>query len=172
MTKADVKVWADKVGMSKEDLEKLESKYDVEKMTDVVERSSNPDEALKAIHELYPDIDATELKKQYDFYSDQFNASEEKLDKPMELTDNELENVAGGAASWWSRNWKKLIVGLAIAVAGVALGVGLGLGGIVAVKTAVMIGIGGAAAGAAIGSMVIGDNGKVNINEQDWRTGK
>ena len=172
MTKADVKIWADKVGMSKEVLEKLESKYDVEKMTDVVERSSNPDEAIKAIHELYPDIDATELKKQYDFYEAQFNASEEKLDKPMELTDGELENVAGGAANWWSRNWKKFVVGLAIAVAGVLLGGGLGLAGVVGVGKAIMIGVAGLGVAAGVSGMAMGENGKVNINEEDWRTGK
>ena len=112
---------------------------DAEKLTDAVEKSKSPKEAFAAISKVCPSVDAKGLEKVYEFYAVQFVASYEEANgktknassKVMKLTEGELEQVAGGAGSvgdWLGKNWKSLLVGVAIfAVAAVGCAIAGGV---------------------------------------------
>ncbi len=136
MTKNEFKSICEQGGVSKEAIKKIQEEYDVDKMTKAVESARTPKEAMEALHKLYPTLDVKEMKAQYEFYEEQSRElsgrkKEKKLSKPMELTTDELEHVAGGASSWISKNWKKLLIGIAAALAVVLVvtGVGAAVGG-------------------------------------------
>ena len=131
MTNAQMKEALEKAGVKAADVSKVASKFDAEKITKAVESAATPDEAIKAVASLYPEINAKELKKQYDFYAEQLKdgiPDSVKAKAPMELSEDELENVAGGSAvgDWFAKNWKVLVVGLAV---GIAASIGLSFAG-------------------------------------------
>ena len=127
MTNPEMEAILTKGGISAEDVEKISGKFDVEKITEIVEASSSPKDAFEAIHSFYPELEVEKLQKQCNFVMEQVEAAmkDHKQNEPVELTEDELENVAGGGlfdsiGGWFKDNWKKVAVGAAIAV-GVAL---------------------------------------------------
>ena len=59
--------------------------------------------------------------------------NEQKHNEPMELTEDELDNVAGGGffdsvGSWFKNNWKAVAVGAAIVVGTALICTGIGAG--------------------------------------------
>ena len=150
-------------GLSSEDIKNFQNKFDAEKITEVVNNASCASEAFKAINELYPDLKVEELKKQSDFMMGQIAAAVEEAKKkgPVELSTEELENVAGGGffsdvGNWFKNNWKTILVGAAVVVA-VAAASALTAGAFCAVVGGVCISMSGAGtflAGAAFGASV------------------
>ncbi len=128
MTNEEMKMALAKDGLTAADIEKISEKYDAEKITEIVEAASTPKEAFAAIHAFYPELEVEALQKQCDFVMEQVEAAmnEQKQNVPMELTEEELDNVAGGGffdsvGSWFKKNWKQVAVGAALIVAGTAL---------------------------------------------------
>ena len=147
MTKAELRNMCKAAGLNDEAMKKLEAEYDIEKMTKTVESAHTPKEAMEALHKLYPSLDVKEMQEQYEFYEAQSRElskgkKEKKLSKPMELTTDELEHVAGGAPSWISKNWKKLVIGIAAALCAVLIGTGIGAGLGAAAGTGIIGGLG------------------------------
>ena len=128
MTNEEMKMEFAKSGVAEADIEKISEKYDAEKITELVEAANTPEEAFTAIHAFYPELEVEALQKQCDFVKEQVEAAmnEQKQNVPMELTEEELDNVAGGGffdsvGSWFKKNWKQVAVGAALIVAGTAL---------------------------------------------------
>ena len=128
MTNEEMKMEFAKSGVAEADIEKISEKYDAEKITELVEAANTPEEAFTAIHAFYPELEVEALQKQCDFVKEQVEAAmnEQKQNVPMELTEEELDNVAGGGffdsvGSWFKKNWKQVTVGAALIVAGTAL---------------------------------------------------
>ena len=160
-----------KTGVATADIEKISDKFDAEKITEIVEDSSNPKEAFEALHAFYPELEVEAMQKQCDFVVEQLEAAmkEKKQGEPMELTEDELENVAGGGwfSDWFnglSSGWKKVVVGAAIVVGAalVCTGVGAAIGSQIVVAgtmvgteiVAVTMAGTGAAMGAVAGTML------------------
>ncbi len=168
MTNAEMVKAFSEAGLKAADLKKIEKKVDAEKITKAVESAATLEDGIKAVCKLHPELNANELKKQMDFYAGQISGESSKKSKkkaPMELTVDELEHVAGGSAvgDWFSKNWKVLLVGLAV---GVVASIGLSFAGAaigakavsgVAVATAATHGLAvnaAVAAGISTGSMI------------------
>lgn len=165
MTNAELKKIMEGSGLSAEEISKFQAKFDAEKITETVENASCASEAFKALHELYPELEIENLKKQCDFMMGQIAAAVEESKKkgPVELSNEELENVAGGGifsdiGNWFKNNWKTILVGAAVLVACaavVALTMGAGgalIGGVGAVIYGTDTFLAGAAFGASIGA--------------------
>ncbi|WP_407429507.1 ComC/BlpC family leader-containing pheromone/bacteriocin [Treponema sp.] len=127
MTNEEMKMTLAQNGIAQAEIEKISGKFDAEKITEIVEGASNPKEAFEALHTFYPELEVEKLQKQCDFVMEQVEAAmkEQKKNEPEELTEDELENVAGGGffssiGNWFKDNWKKVAIGAAVAV-GVAL---------------------------------------------------
>ncbi len=160
MTNTELKTILETKGFSTTDLEKIDTCCDAEKITEVVESSNSPKEAFEKIHELYPEIEVAEMEKELDFIQDQLEASwkKAKSEGELELSENELDMVAGGGFfSWMEDNWKNLVLaaGISLVCAGTLASFGLLAG------TAVAIGIGASASmgtagivGASIGAVI------------------
>lgn len=137
MTNEEMKEMLVKGGATVADVEKAQEKFDADKITEIVEAANSPKEAFENLHAFYPELEVEKLQEQCDFIMEQVEASlkEEKSTEPMELTEDELENVAGGGfwgsvGNWFKKNWKAVAIGAAVAV-GVALiatGVGAAVG--------------------------------------------
>lgn len=163
MTKEELKITLEENGFSAENIEKIQNKYDVEKITEIVDGCSSPKEAFEAIHNAYPDIAVEELKKTCDFTMEQIAAAmkEKKPEGLVELTMDELENVAGGGVfdaigDFFKNNWKKILIGAAIVVGVAALGAvtfGVGMAGMGALMAVVEGGMAVGAAAAAGGTV-------------------
>ncbi len=128
-------------GLTVADIEKFSEKFDTEKITEIVEKSANPNEAFEALHVFYPELEVENLQKQCDFVMEQVEAAlkEKKNTGAMELTEEELDNVAGGGwfsdvGNWFKNNWKAVAVGAAIVVGSalVCTGVGAVVGAVIA----------------------------------------
>ena len=167
MTNEEMKEILVKGGASVADVEKAQERFDADKITEIVEAANSPEEAFENLHTFYPELEVKKLQEQCDFIMEQVEASfkEQKQAEPMELTEDELENVAGGGfwgsvGNWFKKNWKTV----AIVAAGVVIGaVTCGAGGAVIaamdvgttiamqVGCAVGLGITGGIAGGIIG---------------------
>lgn len=144
MTNAEMAKAFSEAGLKAADLKKIEKKVDAEKITKAVETAATLEDGIKAVCKLHPELNANELKKQMDFYAGQISGESSKKSKkkaPMELTVDELEHVAGGSAvgDWFSKNWKVLLVGLAV---GITASIGLGFVGAAIGSTAAATGSG------------------------------
>ena len=133
MTNAEVRETFGKMGLSAEDTDKVLERFDAEKITEIVEGTNSPDEAFEAIHKAYPELEAGKMKEQLDFIREQMEAAakEHKEKNPVELTEGELEKVAGGGfwgdvGAWFKKNWKAVAVGAAIVVGAALIGTGIG----------------------------------------------
>ena len=100
MTNEEMKMEFAKSGVAEAEIEKISEKYDAEKITELVEAANTPEEAFTAIHAFYPELEVEALQKQCDFVMEQveaaMNEQKQKQNVPMELTEEELDNVAGG----------------------------------------------------------------------------
>ncbi len=136
MTKTEVKKIFKRSNLSEKDSQAFLERFDIEKITEVVERSHTKKSAMKAVNAMYPELDIKEMQKMLDFYESQRKGAAAKPAvknaAPIELTMEELGYVAGGSGNWLDRNWKKLLVGailaigvgiLTFATAGAAVGV-------------------------------------------------
>ena len=135
MTNEEMKRALAQSGMATAEIEKVSDKYDAEKITELVETANTPEEAFAAIHAFYPELEVEALQKQCDFVKEQVEAAlnEQKHNEPMELTEDELDNVAGGGffdsvGSWFKNNWKAVAVGAAIVVGTALICTGIGAG--------------------------------------------
>ena len=135
MTNEEMKMALAKDGLTAVDIEKISEKYNAEKITELVETANTPEEAFAAIHAFYPELEVEALQKQCDFVKEQVEAvlNEQKHNEPMELTEDELDNVAGGGffdsvGSWFKNNWKAVAVGAAIVVGTALICTGIGAG--------------------------------------------
>ena len=126
MTNEEMKMAFAKSGVAEADIEKISDKFDAGKITEIVEAANTPKEALEALHAFYPELEVEALQKQCDFVKEQveaaINEQKQKQNVPMELTEEELDNVAGGGffdsvGSWFKNNWKKILIGIGVAVA-------------------------------------------------------
>ena len=133
MTNAELKEAFGKIGVSAEDTNKVLERFDAEKISEIVEETNTPEEAFEAIHKAYPELEVEKMKEQVNFFRDQLEtaAKEYKEKKPIELTEGELENVAGGGfwgdvGDWFKKNWKAIAVGAAIVVGAALIGTGIG----------------------------------------------
>ncbi|MBQ1661182.1 MAG: hypothetical protein II054_01650 [Treponema sp.] len=170
MTNEEMKEMLVKGGASVADVEKAQERFDADKITEIVEAANSPEEAFENLHAFYPELEVKKLQEQCDFIMEQVEASfkEHKQNEPMELTESELEMVAGGGfwgsvGNWFKKNWKTV----AIVAAGVVIGaVTCGAGGAVIaamdvatttamqVGCAVGLGITGGIAGGIIGHKI------------------
>ena len=120
MTNAELKKIMEGSGLSAEEISKFQAKFDAEKITEIVESSSTPKEAFKNLHSFYPEIETQKLQDQMDFVQGQIEAATNGHNncKTIELTENELSMVSGGGlGSWFKNNWKKILIGIGVAVA-------------------------------------------------------
>lgn len=163
MTNTEVRKILEKNGLSAQEIKLLQDKFDFEKINDTVKKASNPSEAFEALHKLYPELKVEKLKNQSNFMMSQISAAvdEVKQKGPMELSQEELENVAGGGifsdiGNWFSNHWKEILVGAAIIVAGAAVtSLTLGAGGaLISGVLSVVMGTDTFLAGAAFGASV------------------
>ena len=120
MTKTEVKNIFKRSNLSEKDSQAFLERFDIEKITEVVERSHTRKSAMKAVNAMYPELEIKEMQKMLDFYeSQQKGAAAKPAVKnaaPIELTMEELGYVAGGSGNWFEKNWKKLLVGAILAV--------------------------------------------------------
>ena len=135
MTNEEMKRALANGGVSTADIEKVSDRFDAEKLTELVETANTPEEAFAALHAVYPELEVESLQKQCDFVKEQVEAAlnEQKHNEPMELTEDELDNVAGGGffdsvGSWFKNNWKAVAVGAAIVVGTALICTGIGAG--------------------------------------------
>ena len=148
MTNAEMKTVLANAGVAETEIEKVSEKFDVEKITEIVETASTPKEAFENLHAFYPELEVEKLQEQMDFVQNQFEAAVNGQNKgeTVELTEKELDMVSGGGiGSWFKNNWKKIAIGAAIVV-GTALictGIGAAVGGAIGgAVTAVLGGTG------------------------------
>ena len=156
MTNEEMKNGLSKAGIATADIEKFTSKYDAEKITEIVENASSPKEAFENLHAFYPELKVEDLQKHCDFIADQLNINQ-KIDpeEKIELTEEELENVSGGGWKELNYGWKMLIVGAALSVlfAGVGIAMSASAGSFAATAAAgtagkalafdILLGVGG-----------------------------
>ncbi len=137
MTKNELRKCLNDAGMKDEMVNRLEDRFDVEEISRLVDEANTQDQAFEAIHRLYPELKVEALKKQCDFYREEFEKTfkEDRGQNKVELSDDELANIAGGSffssiGNWFQDNWKAVAIGAAVVV-GVALictGVGAAIG--------------------------------------------
>lgn len=125
MTNEEMKTILRKNNVSQADIEKISAKYDAEKITELVESASTQEEALKLVHDLYPELEIAKLEETMGFFREQLEIALNDQERKIELSLEELEKVAGGgffddAGAFFKNNWKALLIGTAIVV-GVAL---------------------------------------------------
>ena len=96
------------------------AKIDFDKILEIIDKSSNIEELTKAMKDSFVDFDDENFKKVVAEYKDEGNEA-------IDLSDDDLESVAGGSlGSWMSENKDWLIP--------VAVVVGIGVTGFVAGK--------------------------------------
>ena len=136
MTNLEMKKLLERTGASESEIEEISQRFQVEKISEIVEAASNPVEAFTALHDFYPELEVTKLQEQMDFIQGQVEAAVKGKDKKqvMELTEEELSCVNGGGLfSWVKDNWKAIAVGAAIVVGSalICTGIGAGIGALV-----------------------------------------
>lgn len=75
MTNFQLKTALVKAGLKKEKISEFQYNFDVERISLVVEASSCPEIAFSAIHQIYPDLEAEELKSLCGFSKERFTYS-------------------------------------------------------------------------------------------------
>jgi len=127
------KIWKD-LGLTDEGVKKMEERYDLDLMKEIVGAAKTPKEAFENLHAVYPELEVSEMEKKCDFYKDQIDQClKEKAVEKSELSDSELESVAGGGffssiGDWFCDNWKAVAISAAIVVGTVATAGALGAG--------------------------------------------
>ena len=163
MTNAEMKTIMAKSGVSTEVVNKISDKFDFEKINEIIEGANEPEAAINAIHDFYPELEISKLQEQLDFVHGQFEKAyeEQKSKEPVELTENELDHVSGGGFSdWWNnlgKGWKVALTVAAVIVGTTLVCTGIGaLGGAAAGALGVGAGVAGEAAYGAVLTGTIG----------------
>ena len=178
MTNEELKTVLIENGVAAKDYEKIADKVDVSKISQIVEATSSPKEAFEALHAFNPALEIEELQKKCDFVIEQARtAAMQTKGATIELTEQELDSVAGGGLFDWFSNlspaWKGVIIGVAVgavcaiafAGVGVAVAVGAavkgaafsaGIGAMGAVTASGTVAVGSTAVAAVTGSGVVG----------------
>ena len=151
MTNEDFRTVLEQNKFSAQDIEKITARLDSEEIDQIVDAAHSPREAFENIKKSYPEFDVEEALKQMDFVHSQIDiaAKDEKTEGPVELTEEELENIAGGG--WWSDNWKGLAkaIGKGLLAGAITGFVGGAIGG------AIVGGIPGAIFGMVVGTPAV-----------------
>jgi hypothetical protein len=149
MTNEEMKTIYANAGVAEADIEKIQEKYDFDKINEIIETAHNPKEALERINAFYPELEVSQMQEQMDFIHSQIEAAShgEKTEVSIELTEDELDNVVGG---WWGGTWRK--VALTAVTVVVCAAVGVIAGGLIGCAA----GPAGAIAGAIIGGGAAG----------------
>lgn len=156
MTNEEMKEILVKGGASVADVEKAQERFDADQITEIVEAANSPEEAFENLHAFYPELEVKKLQEQCDFIMEQVEASfkEHKQNEPMELTESELEMVAGGGfwgsvGNWFKKNWRTVaIVAAGVVIGAVTFGAGAAglaaayVGATTALKVGVAVGVG------------------------------
>ncbi|MCR4822612.1 MAG: Blp family class II bacteriocin [Treponema sp.] len=140
MTREEMKTVFTKMGFQEEAIDRAQAKYDVEKISKIIDYSSNPAEAIIALHAFYPEFEVETLQEEMDFIQEQldYTFKSDFSDEIIELSEKELSNISGGLSDWWNglgKGWKIALivgacfVGVAVAIGGYAL-VGAGAGAV------------------------------------------
>ena len=102
-------------GCSEEIIRAVAENPEFENIEKIISESDSLDQALEKLHETYPDLDITELKKACNDQNAE-RAPDTDSDEMMELDEDDLEAVAGGTYQF-GLNWQ---TGLGIALGGIA----------------------------------------------------
>ena len=99
----------------------------VKEITNLAAKAESPEKAIEKIIEAYPEIDAGELKKQFAIASkeaeDRFYEKRDS-EEAKELSDADLESVAGGSfSSWMKKNWPYVLGVSVIAISAFGYGI-------------------------------------------------
>lgn len=112
-------------------MEKTEEEFRKE-IDDIIAHSSSADEVLKKVNEAYPELTIDSLKAQFE---KEAKKAEEAFAKRTDsetvenLSEEELETVAGGSfSSWMKKNWP-YVVGAAIILTAVGTSIYFGAKG-------------------------------------------
>ena len=93
-----------------------------EEIAKIASQAGSLEKAIENIIEVYPEIDAEELRKQFKIISEETEKRyNEKYDSEVaeELSDSQLESVAGGSfGSWMKKNWPYVLGAAVIVTAG------------------------------------------------------
>ena len=121
MTNEEMKTIMTNAGIAEKEIERIDESYDFGKITEIIDEAHNPKEAFENIHRFYPELEVEKMQEQCDFIQNQveaaFKGEESKI--PLELTEEELDMVAGGGLfSWISDNWRKVTTAAILGVLG------------------------------------------------------
>ena len=112
MTKEELKEMMIKAGVEESDI----VEQDIERVTEIINQSGSPNEAIKKISQAYPQVSEESLKEDTKDLLSTLKAGD--VTAVQELSDADLEAVAGGSfGSWMKDNWG-YVVGV-IVLAGV-----------------------------------------------------
>ena len=150
MTNNEMKSILVKSGFAEEAAERATKKFDAEKITDIIEATSSPEEAFKKLHDFYPELEVEKLQEQCDFIQEQLevsmNGNNEKA--VFELSEKELDMVSGGGfGDWFRRNWKQIVTGAVLTVVG---GIATTVGVVTGNPLAITLGVVAAGAGVCV----------------------
>ena len=94
------------------------AKVDFAKIESIIDEASSIEDLCKTLKETYPDFDEAEFKKAIADYL-------KEEDAPQELSDDDLEAVAGGSVGSWLNENKAWLIPVVTTVAIVGIGVGV-----------------------------------------------
>ena len=78
MTNEEIKEVLVSSGVSAAEIEKIQGKFNLEKITEIVEAASSPDEAFSSLHKFYPELEIEKLHEECNFVVDQIQISHRK----------------------------------------------------------------------------------------------
>lgn len=129
------------VAITKEDVKKASEKYDVSKFAEIINQSSSPEEAFKAIHDLYPEFEIDLMKRQCECVIDELKESimENNHASAKELSQEDLESIVGGSifsdiGKFFKDHWKSILCISLIALSAALMCTGIGAMGVGSVE--------------------------------------
>ncbi|EID85726.1 hypothetical protein MSI_05450 [Treponema sp. JC4] len=101
------------------------SDEDFSKLTNAINGSSSINEACKKICEVFPELSEEELKEATDLIIS--NLNQKQQEEVTNLSENDLEAVAGGSfGSWMKKNWGYVVGGVGLFAASWLIGKRIG----------------------------------------------
>ena len=72
-------------------------RFDLKKIEEIVGSASNPRDAFEKLHAVFPELEVEKMQEHMDFIQSQIESvvKGEKTEVPLELTEQELDMVAG-----------------------------------------------------------------------------
>ncbi len=109
MTKEELKEMMIKAGVEESDI----VEKDIERVTEIINQSGSPNEAIKKISQAYPQVSEESLKEDTKDLLSTLKAGD--VTAVQELSDADLEAVAGGSfGSWMKDNWGYVVGTVAV----------------------------------------------------------